>query len=63
MVPSMAEKMVQPRWMGELMVGSRDWLTQREGYWGANLALQSPWGSCLAVTMVQLRSMGAERAG
>ena len=58
-----AEKMVQPRWMDESMVGWMDWLTRREGYWGANLALQSPWGSCLAVKMVQLILMGAERAG
>ena len=45
------------------MVGWMDWLTQREGYWGGNLELQSPWGSYLAVKMVQLRLMGAERAG
>ena len=60
---SRAEMMVQPRWRDEPMVGWMDWLTQREGYWGANLELQSPWGSCLAVKMVQLRLMGAERAG
>ena len=59
----MAEKMVQPRWMEEPMVGWKDWLTQREDYWGANLELQSPWGSCLAVKMVQLILMGAERDG
>ena len=63
LAPLMAEKMVQPRWMDEPMVGWKDWLTQREGYWGANLALQSPWGSRLAVKMAQLRLMGAERAG
>ena len=59
----MAEKMVQPRWMDEPMVGWKDWLTQREGYWGANLELQSLWGSCLAEKMVQLRLRDSSRAG
>ena len=58
-----AEKMVQPRWMDESMDGWMDWLTRREGYWGANLALQSPWGSCLAEKMVQLRLRDSSRAG
>ena len=40
-----------------------DWLTQREGYWGGNLELQSPWGSCLAEKMVQLRLRDSSRAG
>ena len=45
------------------MVGWMDWLTQREGYWGGNLALQSQWGYCLAEKMAQLRLKDSSRAG
>ena len=49
--------------MDEPMVGWMDWLIQREGYWGGNLALQSLLGQNSAAKMVVLRLMDSSRAG